>query len=145
MTRRLTCHREGFRCGAGAPGAPVRPPSAFPHSPSVPHAEISRHESGQLRRSGGNLAGSHAALRSNPSLPQRGLNIGRPAPAAEALPGRESDSSRTVRTTPSGGPLATAQRIRSKHMNDTWTDTPADEAEEEAARALQTALDRRAD
>jgi hypothetical protein len=30
-------------------------------------------------------------------------------------------------------------------MNDTWTNTPADEAEEEAARALQTALDRRAD
>jgi hypothetical protein len=30
-------------------------------------------------------------------------------------------------------------------MNDTWTNTPADDAEEEAARALQTALDRRAD
>jgi hypothetical protein len=30
-------------------------------------------------------------------------------------------------------------------MNDTWTSTPADDAEEEAARALQTALDRRAD
>jgi hypothetical protein len=30
-------------------------------------------------------------------------------------------------------------------MNETWTNTPADEAEEEAARALQTALDRRAD
>ncbi|SFN05457.1 hypothetical protein SAMN04489713_10148 [Actinomadura madurae] len=31
-------------------------------------------------------------------------------------------------------------------MNDTWTNTPADDdAQEEAARALQTALDRRAD
>ena len=30
-------------------------------------------------------------------------------------------------------------------MNDTWTNTPADDAEEEAARALQTSLDRRAD
>ncbi|RKS75091.1 hypothetical protein BZB76_3622 [Actinomadura pelletieri DSM 43383] len=30
-------------------------------------------------------------------------------------------------------------------MNETWTNAPTDEAEEEAARALQTALDRRAD
>jgi hypothetical protein len=31
-------------------------------------------------------------------------------------------------------------------MNTTWTNTPADDdAEEEATRALQTALDRRAD
>ncbi|MBB4776974.1 hypothetical protein F4557_005392 [Actinomadura catellatispora] len=30
-------------------------------------------------------------------------------------------------------------------MNDTWTNTPEDDAQEEAARALQTALDRRAD
>jgi hypothetical protein len=30
-------------------------------------------------------------------------------------------------------------------MNDTWNNAPADEAEEETARALQTALDRRAD
>lgn len=30
-------------------------------------------------------------------------------------------------------------------MNDTLNNVPADDAEEEAARALQTALDRRAD
>ncbi|GGT96121.1 hypothetical protein GCM10010208_19450 [Actinomadura livida] len=94
----------------------------------------------------GNLAGSHAALRGNPSLPQRGLNIGRPAPAAEALPGRQPD----VRAGPCeprrpGGPPAPAQQSERTIMNDTWTNTPEDDAQEEAARALQTALDRRAD
>lgn len=44
-----------------------------------------------------------------------------------------------------GGPPATSSANWSNLMNDTWTNAPADDAEEEASRALQTALDRRAD
>ncbi|GAA2573556.1 hypothetical protein GCM10010411_01550 [Actinomadura fulvescens] len=84
---------------------------------------------------------SYAALRSNPSLPQRGLN-GRPYPAAEWGDGRKSCSAPDRAN--HGDPAASAQQppeTTEQIMNDTFA-APADD-QDEAARALQTALDRR--